>query len=468
MDHRIFRQFNKYGEGAVKSLIQKALTADATSGGALSPQSLEQLITQTLIKLSPMAALVTPKKIESIQHDFNRLIALPTRGGAQGDGGATRRSQGTYKRDQVKLKVIRRIGEVSGFVKDGTNQDVVAIELENHLYAHILDISYYNTWGNLGNGYEYGGLDYFVATNRSINASGGVSATLPMLDKMIAANTRAGGARHRKCFLMSPEMLAFIGGLVNYYRLTQGIEVLNQIEINAGWKLAAYRGIPIIETTYTRPTTKMGTVTSTPYVDAGGSLANGTYYYWVAAVTLQGEQAVNAQATTVMAGSNTATALAWAVVPEAMAYRIYYTSTINSAATAKLIKVVPAFTYNADGSISGDTLGTNILTNSPDWNVSTLAGSTPPGMQNDIPYKIDPTVLGNVPEETIVLWDLDEIQGLGKMPFTNGDGDRMEGLVTVEPLAKTDDFVPFLIKSYTALTPSFEATSIIQRGILAA
>jgi hypothetical protein len=67
--------------------------------------------------------------------------------------------------------------------------------------------------------------------------------------------------------------------------------------------------------------------------------------------------------------------------------------------------------------------------------------------------------------EQIFLWDLDEFQGLGRLPYTNEGGSRFNGLVTIEDLAKTDDFLPFLIKSYCAVAPSFEATSSVYRGL---
>ena len=66
--------------------------------------------------------------------------------------------------------------------------------------------------------------------------------------------------------------------------------------------------------------------------------------------------------------------------------------------------------------------------------------------------------------EVIFFWDLDEFQGMGKLAYTNSAGSRYNGLATVEPLAKTDDNMPFLVKSYPALIDSFEATSGIIRG----
>ena len=46
-----------------KSLITKALTAAAASGGPLTPQILERLITNTMVALAPEIAMIVPKKV---------------------------------------------------------------------------------------------------------------------------------------------------------------------------------------------------------------------------------------------------------------------------------------------------------------------------------------------------------------------------------------------------------------------
>ena len=82
-------------------------------------------------------------------------------------------------------------------------------------------------------------------------------------------------------------------------------------------------------------------------------------------------------------------------------------------------------------------------------------------MQNDVPL----VATGGIPPEVVFFIDLDEFQGMGKLPFTNTGGDRFNGLVTVRPLAETDDNTPFLLKSYLGLVDSFEATSGLHRGL---
>ena len=63
-------------------------------------------------------------------------------------------------------------------------------------------------------------------------------------------------------------------------------------------------------------------------------------------------------------------------------------------------------------------------------------------MQSDFPLQTSTTNA-----QSLILWDTDPIQGLGKLPFTNKPGDRFDGMVVTKPLAETDDFINFLIKS---------------------
>jgi hypothetical protein len=66
----------------------------------------------------------------------------------------------------------------------------------------------------------------------------------------------------------------------------------------------------------------------------------------------------------------------------------------------------------------------------------------------------------------IMLIDLDPVQGMGKMVYAN-DGNRMNGLITIEPLAKTDANLPFLITTNATIVPAFPDTSLIAYGLRA-
>jgi len=450
------RQWNRFA-GENTSLIKKALSSATGVGEALVPQSLEKEITNTIIRLSPEMALVTMKKISAKFHEFNRLSSLPSQSSAMGENGTTPTKNSTTVRDGVTLKVVRRKGAVTNFLQDTTGEyiDASAYEMENHLIAHIYDMINYILYGNKGaNSYEFDGLDTLIATNRTIQARYGSTPTsLKFLDDMIDKSNRKGGAKHKRAFVMSPEMLSLVSQLLTNVRLNQGLAgTMSQVEINGGWRLNAYRDIPIVESTATSPRTTMGTVTSAT-ATTGGTIADGTHYFKVSKVTLNGEELAFAKSQAASGGGTSTITLSFADQTDALRYKIYY-GTVQNAET--LIKVVNADTFDGNGTPTGRTTGVTLTT------VAVDTATVGTHMTSDLAYEQD---TGHAVPETVFLWDLDPIQGLGKMVYTNSGGSNFDGLVTTTPLAQTDDFLPFLIKSYTALTPAFEATSCVNRGL---
>ena len=467
MGHQLISQYNRYDKN--EKLIQKALTSATGVGGALIPENLEKEITNTIIRLSPELAMVFTKKISGKNHDFNRLVALPRTGGAMGESASTIVSNSQTVRDQVQLKVIRRKGEITNFLQDTSEEyiDAAAYEMENLLQQHIYDLINYIIYGNAdANPYEHSGLDSFIATNRilPVNANkryGDTLAALSVMDNMIDRSNRAGGSKHNRAFVMSPEMLSKVSQLLTNVRLNQGIigSGLTQVDIGGGWRLNAYRDIPIIESTGTAPTNSgvniygtLGTATAT----TGGTIADDTYYLEIAAVTEEGEQLASAEQTQITAGGGTSTlTLTWGDVPNAYRYKIY--SSDASAGDKKLVRVISADVYNGVGTITGRATS-YIFTTNP----LVKDASVPTSMEKDTQFVQESAKA--VPEY-VFLWDLDPIQGLGKVPYTNTGGARFNGLVTVEQLARTDDNIPLLVKTYDALTPAFERTSVMYRGL---
>ncbi len=452
----LIRQFNKMSD-ARQSLIKKALTSATNVGEALTPQNLEKIITNTVVALSPEVAVLSPLFDKMKRHDFNRISALPAAGGAMGEAAVTPTRNGTFARDYVNLKVIRRKGAVTNFLQDSSAAyiDAAAAEMENHLLAHAYDLAYYTVFGNEdANSYEFDGLDKLIATNRTNEAVGGtVPTSLKFLDDMIDENIIRQGANHRKAFLMSAKMQSHISRLLTNVRVNQGLagDGMNQIEINGGWRLMAYRDIPILPSRGMRPTGTMTTIT--PSAAGTGSLSDGAYYFRVAPITYNGEQLASAEATITLSGggSTQAITLTFAAYPGALAYKIYASQTTG---TEVLVKMIPAYAYDGSGTI-GSAVTTDV------FKTLTPSDDVPTHMQSDKPL----VATGGVAPEIVILWDLDEYQGLGKFPYTNSGASRMNGLVTVEPLARTDDDLPFLIKTYGALCPAFEATSAMHRGL---
>jgi len=456
---QVFNQVNKFS-GNAKNLVQKALSSITNQGEALIPQKLEQVITNTVLYLLPEMAIIEPEFDNQKLHEFNRLVALPKQGGAMGEGATTPTRNAQYLRDGVRMRIIRRKGAVTNFLKDASEKyiDAAAVEMENHLYAHALDLSFYLYYGNNdANGFEFSGIDSFIhgSINRKNKALGGeVPANLKFLDDMIDNNTRKQGAHHKKAIVMSPEMLSKVSRLLENVRLMQGLtgSGLTQIEINGGWRLNAYRNIPIIETTFTKPQFQTGAIGHTEPT-TGGTVPANTYYFYVSHCSYNGEQLASTPIAVTTTGATSVINLTWTAEADALQYRIYCGT---SAATATLVRIISAFTYDGAGTITGDTTGYTFTVN-PTIPTAEIKGT----QVDDRPY----VATGSVAPESVWLWDLDKIQGLGKFAYTNTAGSKFNGLVTVEELAKTDDELPFLIKTYGALVPSFADSSYVTRGL---
>ena len=388
----------------------------------------------------------------------------------------------TTVRQSVALKVVRRKGAVTNFLVDTSQEyiDAASYEMNNHLQSHVYDLIYYMIYGNkdsktivnsvpetVGN-LEFDGIEKMISTNRINEARGGVvPASLSFLDDMIDRSNIAGGANHRRAFGMTPQMLSKVSQLLTNVRLNQQVvgSGITNVEVGGGWRLNAYRDIPIIQTTalYTKETMNAGTITLTATATAGGNLTTNLYYVQIAPVTIEGEQLASAEQTVQVtnAGSSSFSIyfqnahVSTDGSTNVLAYKIY----VGIASGAEvLVKIVPAFVYDASGSPAGDNglTGTriNILSMTPGADV-------PTAMQADVPL----VASNSVNPQSVYLWDMDPIQGLGKLPYTTTAGDRFIGLVTTKRLAETDDFIQFLVKSYCALTPSFEKTSVWHRGL---
>jgi hypothetical protein len=457
MNNNIVKQFNRYAREN-KSIIRKALDSSTNVGEALIPEYLEDVITNTVVRLSPELAMIVSKYDPQKFHEFNRLTSLPAAGGAMGEGATTPTRNATYARDSVQLKIIRRKGSVTNFLQDTSQNyiDAAAAEMESHLLAHTFDLATYILYGNkAADSYTHDGLDFLIQTNRVNEAVGGaVPTSLSFLDDMIDENLERQGVNHNKAFVMSARMLSKISALLTNVRLNQGLtgNGLTQVDVNGGWRLNAYRDIPIIVSSACRPKATMGTVTASSS-GSGSAITDDTYYFRVSYVDYNGESLASAEVSEGPTSNVDEIELSWTAVTGALYYKIYAGTATG---VLYLVDIISAFTYDSNGTING-TVTTHTFTADPAADTTTV----PTALQEDVPL----VATGGIAPEIVFMWDLDEYQGLGKYPYTNSGGSRFNGLVTVTPLAITDDFLPFMIKTYGALCPSYEATSMIHRGL---
>lgn len=457
----LIKQFNQYAE-SIKPLLRKALSSAAGQGEALVPQKLEQIVTNTVIRLSPEFALIEAEYDAQKLHEFNRVTSLGAAGGAMGEGAVTPTRNSTYERNAtITLKNIRRKGAVTNFLQDASQKyiDAAATEMENVIRAHVYDLNFYNLFGNAeANPYEYTGWDKFITTNR-FDFGGAVPSNLRHLDKMIDASNRKGAMRHKRAFIMTPEQLSLTSALLANVRLNQGlVGNMSQVDINGGWRLNAYRDIPILESTFMGGIGADAKVVVTPTAGGTGTgtLSNGTYHFIVTKFTVNGESVASDDISITLSGGGSAQKilLSFTTDPNAYKYRIYY-STTSSGHT--LIDEKTNFTYDADGTITGTISSMTVLSVAASANITSAMAADKP-----------PTVVSSVNPEPIYLIDFDKFQGMGKVAYTHSQGNRVDGLVSIKPLAETDDFLPFLVKSYLGLIPSFEATSAVYRNVRAA
>lgn len=439
------------------TLIQKSLTSDSGVGEALVPEKLEEVITNTAVRLVPELQLPSLQFDNQKTHEFNRLISIPGAGSAMGEGATTPTRNSQTQRDSVRLKIFRRKGAVTGFLIEASAKyiDSVAYETETHVQSFGNDLRTYLIWGNAdADAYTIDGLDKFIATNRTTLTTGKVQTNLKVLDDLIDKSNRKQGSAHKRVFMMSPELNSQLTRLYTNVRDNREAQRAGTRieEISGGYRFETYRGIPIIETTGTRPTAQM-TAVGIAAAGSGGAITDDDYFFVVAPVTWDGEQAGSAEVTVATTNADTIT-LSWTAYPDALYYKIY-AGLATGQANLALTRVISAFTYDGNGTITGD--------------ATSIVFSADPAVDASVPTHMatDQYLAWNTgkPEEILVLWDLDEYQGLGKVAYTNGDGSRFRNLISFEPLAKTDDFEPFMLKTYMALVDSFEATSGMIRNI---
>lgn len=454
---------NYFLQNGGHELVRKALTSASNSGGALIPQSLRQAITDAAIRLSPEFALITSEQATGKTHEFNRLTSRGSLVGSMGEGAITPEVQSTYERATVDLKVTRRRGVVTDFEQEAAAKFVDALQLEINaqIEQQVYSLNILNLYGNeLANPFQYGGYNRFITTNRFQTGYSAGAPTVPtslrVLDSMIDASNRQGAGRHRRAFIMSPEMHSLFSSLLTNVRNVQGVvNGTAQVNIGGGWVLDAYRNIPIIESSFVPGalSATMGTVTATSGGTTGGSFSNGTYYFRVDAITVNGPTMASAESSVTLSGG-TATQqinLAFTAIPDAIAYRVYYSTTTGLADMA-MIDWRAANTYDSAGTIGAAVTSIPILS-------ATATARVPTGLSTDRPL----TAVGGVRGEEIYLINFDAVQGLGAFALIN-KGSAGNGLISMKPVYPSDAGLPFLLYTHGAVVPAYEASSVVSRG----
>lgn len=440
-------------------LIRKALTTAAGVGEGLIPENLEQVITNQVLRLVPELQMPVIRNMAGKFHDYNRLISIPPAGSAMGEASITPIQNSNTVRDFEQLKVMKRKGAVTGFMQDTAREYInpITYEMQTHLQSFGYDMRTYMLYGNSGaDPYSFNGIEKRISTDRrTLTGLDKVQTNLALMDSMVDNNADFQGNDHRRVFLMSPKMLSATSRLWTTIRDSRDVRTIGTtgFEVPGGYRLENYRGVPIFETSATRPRGQMTTVTLAD-AGAGGAIPDDTYYFRVAPVTWDGEQGGSAESNSIATSNSDTITLSFTAYPNTLFYKVYCSDTDGSEV---LVRVFSAFAYDGVGT---PTAAVTSLVFTSDPTVAD-ATSVPVHMQSDIPLEYSAIN----PDEQIIFWDLDEFQGLGKMLYTNVGGSELDGLITHMELAITDDNFPFLLKSYPAMIPSLEKTSSLIRGV---
>ena len=439
--------------------LRKAL-ATTGSGQYLVPEDLEPAIRDYLWYLSPLTERIPLVRADGHLHKVARRTAV-NRGWFEGESTAPTYSQGTYDQRQVEVKIMRTSGKVTDFMQSASKTfvDAVAEEIDSSVMAlaDVLEFSSMygfstdlTTYDLTGDAYQYTGLYGWLIedalTNNvrdaNSNAAAGATVTLSMLDKMYAQTIGKyrNFMRDPYIWLMSQDMNDKVSGLQT--RVTRNSPSMT---FEGGFVMQTYKNIPILPSQFCAPGTTAAPTAFTATIGAGGALPVATYYYRIASITLYGEQAATAENSCISAGSpgNATANLAWTADANAKSYAIY-----RGVATGDnnlgLLDIIPALTYNADGSLLS-----TVSTYADDYTI-TATGAIQP---------LDLT------EETVWLVNFGKTYGISRPVLIPTLGTPVDNLLRYAEIPVATDEYAYRIKGFHCVqVPRGESSCVLRRA----
>jgi hypothetical protein len=413
--------------------LNKALMTSAT-GANLLPYDLAPGIMEYLGKISPLWSAMPKKPAAGKVHEWTQRTAVPA-GRFEGELATPAPLISTYTRPTVQLKILRIAGGVSGFQQAVSEKFINALqaEIEGAVEGFAETLEWSILYGNKNDAYQFDGLLAFMtadaAAHRTIAAGGnfldvdGVIA-LSDLDKMIdSVNAFRVGQRDRRVFLTSNQMISKISGLQ-----TRVNRLVNSVDFEGGFRLATYRDIPMIPSSFVVPAAATTSPTITATKGNGGALATAATYWSIASVTATGEQIASATATATPETSNLMCDLAWTADATALLYKIYR-GTTNTTDGMYLLTTIAAKTYDSEG------VPTGYVEAYKDMGTLTLSTA------------VHPMAAG---EESLFLVDLDATRGMQMLGMVSPLGERTDTFVSYIPLATRKSAFEFMIEGFMA------------------
>jgi len=465
--------------GLYDALLNKALTSASDSGGAWQDHIFNPILTDAAKKKRPILEYLNIRPANGNPHVFRRRDSMPYMHW-QGAAGTPVATQSGVSGPSVNLKVCTGSGAVESFLISTIgpdNFDVALAEVMGFIEGTAMQVSASVLWGDAGlsatgvetsgngNIYMPPGLDADTGIMR-INGAG--AALTDALFQKLLDTTNVAGMTGKRFAIMSSMMASRLEAVTQ----SLGARYMVDEEGLYGRRIKKYRDCYILESDQTRPRAVMGAI-SCAGSDGSGTLSNGTYYYYVAPVTAEGEQLRQAAEADVTLAAGTATQKVTititafqfsdtnALYADAVYYKIYRGTGTGAEV---LVATVPALSYSS-GTVSG--ADTTLVDDGTADTRGGVTGSLPGGVSS-----ADDELTGTVtaPEECIFLVNADPADGIEIAASANksaqaiGDNDLF-GLVRLGKSALNE---PFAVGSFVAPVIKRGACHGVLRRVLAA
>jgi len=438
------------------SELKKALVV-STTGTTLVAEDVEPLIRYNLQKMSPLTAMVPVHTADGHIHEVPRRTAHNSGARFEGEMTAPSYSQSTYDRRIVTMKILRTAGAVSDFQQSASKTfvDALAEEIISATQGIKNLFEYSTIWGAgddifTGDAYQYSGVYPWLLNDGNADNVFDVDGVIALTDlDYMLDNTQAGYNEFLDdpyVFLASQTMISKISGLQT--RINREVQM---VDFEGGFRMATYRGIPLVPSGYVKPlaSTTSPAVTVAADGTTTGHLTDDEYFYQIASITINGEQIAGTVDSATLSGSGSTQNmdLTWTGDATAMLYAIYRGLTTGPD-NLELIDIIAAKTYDGDGAVTGNVEAYDDMT-------ALLATHT----------TVKPMAAA---EETIFLANLSKRHGLSRPILNPTLGEAMDMLVKFAPIPVATDSYAFRLKSYHAVqVPWGQSCAVARRAKLA-
>jgi len=419
-----------------ETILRKALTSVDTAD--LRSEDLDPVLHEELVEKQPLLSLFDVEQAQGKVHEYRKIVSHP-KGWFEGESTPANARKGTYTRETVQLKILRNWGEVTGFSQAVTAKDLDALALEIDLSLQGLsDIIEWSTLygtaddqGFTGDPYMYSGILASIYNNvasTNVIDGGGDKITLAELDALIDAIDYRGTDGDPKFFIMAGNMKQVVDGLQTQVQMNIESAELFDGKVTMG----TYDGLPIFKTNMVKPATGATGVTDLAAAegsDVSSGATNTEYGYRVSSITFEGEQVAVAEAT-VTPTADYDVDLTWTADPDAYAYMIWREPATGGGHVLR--DIIPAFTYDAAGTVNGSVESYN--------DADFSAGSVNENIQ-----------CLEAGEQIIILANASNRNGASYLGLVDSMGQQIESMVSYVPLARTKDSYDFMLKSYLCM-----------------